>query len=272
MAPRTQLAIPTTSALPHSHRLHPGSHDVYRTLSRLTRSSLLELALDWLDGTNVQLCEPYLLDEEHDDDDSFVDAPYEPSQSIEELQEVYREYQSRKGTKREIIDRIVEGDWRRGLTLYQLAMAETRYLIDHPTSQRWNALKLSKKGDAEDTTDEDLQRDRQDHLPRFHAHTFLLNLQREISSITKAHHYLTRPQMLPVTLLRIFLYDSPYNTQRSVTDASMPKQGLSDSMKSIFVVFPDGSPSVYVSLPTAAVQASGAEGRSLQKIVIEVSR
>ncbi|KAK3045038.1 hypothetical protein LTS18_014728, partial [Coniosporium uncinatum] len=239
------------------------------TLSRLTRSSILALALEWLDSANVQLCEPYLLDEEHGDGDGYIDAPYDPTQSIEELREVYQEYQARKGTKREIIDRIIEGDWRHGLTLYQLAMAETRYLIDHPTSQRWNALKLIKKGSEEDTTDEDLQVDKHDYLPRFHAQTFLLNLQREISSITKAHHYLTRPQSLPVTLLRIFLHHSPYNTQRSVIDATMPKQGLSEGMRSIFIVFPDGSPFVYVSLPTATIQAPGVEGRSLQRIVIE---
>lgn len=263
------MSVPSTAALPNSRRLHPRSHDVYKTLSRLSRPSILELVLEWLDDVNVELCEPYVFPNE---DDGNVDAPYHPAQSIQELKEIYQGYQARKGTKREVIDRIVEGDWRNGLTLYQLAMAETRYIIDHPTSQRWNALKLVRKGDCGNSMDADPQSEESERLPRFHAHTFLLNLQREISSITKAHYYLTQPKDLPVMLLRLFLHDSPYHTQRSLHEVTVPKQGPSDTMKSIFVVFPNASPHVYVSSPTAVVQHPGGEGRSLQRVIVEVCR
>ncbi|KAF1986596.1 CHL4-domain-containing protein, partial [Aulographum hederae CBS 113979] len=268
MAPRKQLSIPTTATLPHRHRLHPTSRDVYKTLSRLSRSSLIELAVEWLEDHNLDLCGPYMLTDEEDDGDGG-DAPYEPVQSVEELREIYQEFQDRKGTKREIVDRIMEGDWRQGVTLYQHAMAEARFLIDHPSSQRWNTLKLSKRGEKEEAPDEDIMDSKQGHLPRFHAHTFLLNLQRQISSMAKAHYYITRVKDLGVALLRVFILDSPYNTQRSLTEMVVPKSGATEGSKSIFLIFPDGSPFVYVSLASATAQVTGVEGRSLQKIVLE---
>lgn len=264
--------MPTTAPLPHGLRLSPSSRSVFKTLSRLSRASLISLALGWLEESNLALCMPYVVGDVEDEDDEDGTAPYGAAQSVEELREVYAELQARKGTKREIVDRIVEGDWRNGISMYQLAMAETRYLLDHASAQRWNALRLTRAGTKDDWT-HSIGDDGNDmsHLPRFHAQSFLLNLQREVAPVTRAHYYLSPVKSMPITLLRVYIHDSPYNTQRSLQDVSEFKQkGSGDGSNSIFVVFPDGSPYVYVSIASNQGQASGSESRSLRKVVLDV--
>lgn len=267
MAPRSRLAIPTNAPLPHTHRLPPASRDVSKALLRLSRPSLIDLALDWLKTANIPYCTPNLQAyvDEHDDDN----APYLPAHNVEELQELYEEFQARRGSKREIVDRIVEGDWRHGLTLYQLAMVETQYLIDHPTAQRWTALRLSKlkRSASGDITLPYPDNKSAVTLPRFHAPTFLINLQREISPIANAHYHLTRPSdpSLPLTFLRIFIHDSPYNTQRSLQTTTK----TSSSSRSLFLAFPDGAPYIYISLTSASSPISAHETQSLRKVIID---
>ena len=267
MAPRSKLAIPTGAPLPHTHRLPPASRDVFKTLLRLSRPSLINLALDWLKDTNTPYCNPFL--QAYADEQDDENAPYLPAQSIEDLRELYEELQARRGSKREIIDRIVEGDWRHGLTLYQLAMAETRYLIDYPTAQRWTALHFSKlkAGTSGDASLSYVNNNSIATLPRFHAPTFLTNLQREISPITKAHYHLTRPSdpSLPLTFLRIYIHDSPYNTQRSLQTTSK----ASSSSRSLFLAFPDGAPYIYISLTTSSSPTSANETQCLRKVIID---
>lgn len=268
MSSRRTLSVPTNAALPHTLRLSATSPDVSKTLSRLSRQSLLELVQEWLDSKHREYCQPYLARGSDQDDEE--DAPYTPATSEEEIIEAYNELKARKGGKREVVDRILEGDWKHGITLYQLAMAETRHLLDHPTSLRWNALQLSKvTGSGPSSTDDSVEvidEGALTTLPRFHATTFLLNLQKEVAPVTKAHYYITRIRKFGISLLRVHIHDSPYN--HPVTGAPT---GASDGSKSVFLVFPDGSPYVYVSLATNLGQTVGIEGRSLRKVVVDVS-
>ncbi|KAL9095711.1 MAG: hypothetical protein Q9165_002143 [Trypethelium subeluteriae] len=268
MAPRSRLAIPTNAPLPHTHRLPPASRDVLKTLLRLSRPSLINLALEWLRDANRPFCTPFL--QAYTDDQEEENAPYLSAHSIEELTEIYEELQVRKGTKREVVDRIVEGDWRHGLTLYQLAMAEAQYLFDHPTAQRWTALRLSKlkPSTSQDTTLSHTENTPTAILPRFHAPTFLNNLQREISPIVKAHYHLTRPSdpSLPLTFLRIYIHDSPYNTQRSLQSTS---NKASPASRTLFLAFPDGAPYIYVSHTSSSASTSTNESHSLRKAIID---
>ncbi|EOD44616.1 CHL4 domain-containing protein [Neofusicoccum parvum] len=201
---RRTLSVPTNAALPHTQRMPATSPDVSKTLSRLSRQSLLELVLEWLDKKNRDYCQPFLARGPDDDEDG--DAPYTAATSEEEVIEAYKELKARKGGKREVVDRILEGDWKHGITLYQLAMAETRYLLDHPNSLRWNALQLSKVtgsgGTSADDSVEVIDESAATSLPRFHATTFVLNLQKEVAPVTKAHYYITRVKAFGISLLR----------------------------------------------------------------------
>ena len=266
MAPRVSLAAPTIAALQNSSVVPATSPAVSKTITKLSRPSLISLALQWLSPKYHQTCVPYLAGDGDDEDEGI----YSAAQSLEELREVYRELQKRKGGKREVVDRVVEGDWRHGLSLQQLAMADVQYLWDHPTAQRWTALKLvriqssegSDSGYGTESTAGDL-----DHLPRFHAATFMQNVQREVNPVVKAHYYLTRADAMPITLLRIYIHDSPYGNQRSVADSA--HIGLLEGSKTVYVAFPDNTSFVYVSLVSTPGQTSGGDGKSLRKIILE---
>jgi central kinetochore subunit Mis15/CHL4 len=263
MAPKSRgrLAVPTTKPLADSLRLPSSNSHVFKTLSRLSRSSLLSLASEWCSTENLESCGPYILGEDEEEDD---EAPYMAAQSLSAVEGLYNEeLPARKGSKREVVDHVLEGDWRHGISLRQLAMAETQYILDHPTSTRWTAMRLLRRGDSEDSNSP------RDHLPRFHGQTFLRNLQKEIAPVSKAHYYLARPKSHPITLLRIYLHESPYNTQKSFQAVSSLHKAGSENGKSIFIIFPDGTPFVYVSVASAGAQLIDTDSRSLQKFAIE---
>lgn len=266
MSSRAKLSIPTNASIPDARRLPTSNSDVHKALSRLSRASLIRLALQWLQNSNISRCAPFLTANEIEDDAAADDAPWLAAQSVEELREAYEEQQARKGGKREIIDRILEGDWRHGISLYQLAMAETMYLQEKSTSQKWHALRLVPVQDNED----DAESSTEGRLPHIQRQAFLQSLQREIGPLAKAHYYLTRNEEKTYTLLRILLFDLPYNTQRALTSATSSKRSASETTKSIFVVFPDATPFVYVSVPTTVATSAASESRSLQKLVIDV--
>ena len=240
MAPkRAPLAVPTSFPLRDALRIPSASPSLLKCLLRLSRASLLTLVLEWLEESNLRSCKPYLQyisDDENEEEEE--EGPYPPAQSVEELRELYEELLDRKGGKREIIDRILEGDWRHGLSLRQLAMLDMRWLNDdnHPTTLRWTALSLtcttpSKRG-------EELPQ-----LPRISPTTMLLNLQREIGGLMKAHYHIHRFKDMPLTLLRIAVADTPYNTSSQHTLIHAMQ------MQPLFVAFPDNAPYIYISAP-----------------------
>jgi len=262
------ITVPTTSALPPSQRVPSTSPAVFRILNKLSRSSLISLALDWLDDRNQILSAPYLVDEQGEEDAQDL---YPAAHSLEELREYYTDLQSRKGGKRDVIDRIIEGDWRDGLSLYQLAMADMQHLYDHPTSQKWTALKVVqlKNGEGHEETEKTTELP---SLPRFHPPTFLQNLQREVLPDVKAHYNLDRPKSLPMLLLRIYILDSPYNTSLALLSSNL---STVDSSKTIYIAFPDASPHVFVSLTTSAPSLTpsnintASDTRSLRKLLLD---
>lgn len=200
------------------------------------------------------------MEEETEDD---VQDLYPPATSLDALREIYTELQSAKGSKRDVIDRIVEGDWRDGITLYQLAMADMQYLYDHPTSQKWTALKVTRlENDTPNTNT------KPHSIPRFHPATFLRNLQSEILPDVKAHYNLDRHKSLPLLILRVFIVESPYNTSLALSQ----KQTF-DLSKTFYIAFPDDSPFVYVSLTTTSQPpgqpVSRADNKSLRRLTLE---
>lgn len=270
MAP---ISIPTTSRLPSSLRLDVASPIVQKTLNRLSRSSLLSISLDWLDESNQSLSAPYLLREGEDEDDDDQDDFHPPAQSLAELRELYADMQTRKGSKREVVDRILEGDWRRGLSLYQLAMADFQYLYDHPTSQKWSAYRIvplrTPSGDAD--AEEALKVDKESLVvPRFHPSSFLQNLQAQVLPDVKAHYNFERFKDLPVLLLRIFILDSPYNTNLAATASGGDNlSASSEASRSVYVAFPDASPHVFISKSQTVGPVTAGESRSLRTLIIQ---
>jgi central kinetochore subunit Mis15/CHL4 len=254
---------PDYKNIPHSHRLPVNHREVQRTFTKLSRQSLVSLAQQWLSKKNRDFCKPYLLSDRIDVEDEGDEELYEPAQSYEELQETYRELASRKGGRREVLDRILEGDWRTGISMYQLATAEIQYLLDHPNSLRWTAKRLTKIANARSAvTDMEVTND-SDHLPRFQAQTFMSNLARELTPLMKAHYLITRIKTSPMTILRVYIHDSPYSTEGSLA----VDINSADSAKSVFFVWPNGSPFVYSSLVTLTGQVVGDDGRHLRDIV-----
>lgn len=234
------LSVPTSSALPPAQRLPSSSPAVFRILNRLSRQTLLSLVLDWLDGRNQGLCAPYLQEDEEDED---VESDlYPPAQSLEELREYYTELQGQKGSRKDVVDRIIEGDWRNGVSLYQLAMADMQYLYDHPSAQRWTSFKVVQHSNSSaDSKTTELP-----SMPRFHPPTFLENLQKETLPDVKVHYNLDSPAHLPLTILRIFLLSSPYNTSLALRDGT--KSQSADGTRTVYIAFPTASPHVFFSL------------------------
>ncbi|OJD18393.1 hypothetical protein AJ78_01573 [Emergomyces pasteurianus Ep9510] len=243
MARHVAVRAPTAASLPDSLRIPSTTFSLIKAFGKLSRSSLLDLVFQWLDDKNFKSFPPYLglhsvanfVEDEED-----LNA-YPPASSVEELRGIYEDLRNRKGGKREVIDRILEGDWRHGISLRQLAMVDMRYIEDHPVGLRWTALQLaplkansspSQSGGGNTSTTA---------LPRFHASTFLRSIQREISPLVKAHYHICRSKTLPMTFVRIFVVDSPYQ---------QPRQSpyiYTDASRVIYLAFPDSTPYIYSS-------------------------
>jgi len=266
----SRISIPTTGRLPSSLRIDPSNPAASKILNRLSRASLLSITLDWLDDDNQALAAPYLLEDDEDEDDFNP-----PVESLSALRELYTDLQARKGAKREVLDRIMEGDWRHGLSLYQLAMADLQYLYDHPLSQKWTAYRIvplkPRSPDADDDDEPPVADKESLVIPRFHPSTFLNTLQAQLLPDVKAHYNFDRHRTLPLLLLRIFILDSPYNTTLSLSAATTV--ATFDTSRTVYIAFPDASPHIFISKPQSAGaapgQAAGGESKSLRALIVE---
>lgn len=279
MAPR--ISIPTSAPLPATLRLDPTNTAVRKTLNRLSRPALLTLVLDWLDEANVPLCAPYLRAPHEDDEAEDPLDLNAPMSSLEDLRELYSDMLERKtGSKSELLDRILEGDWRRGLTMYQLSMADLQHLYDHPQSLAWTAyrivpLKTPTPQQAEED-DGPLDLDAESlAIPRLHPSTFLQTLQSQVLPDVKAYCNFDRPKNMSLLILRIFILDSPYNTNLATSTASAGSDKRAatamafDTSRTIYIGFPDGAPYVYISKSQSVGQATTGETRSLRALIVD---
>ena len=291
---KTILRAPTNASLPNNLLIPSTTPSLVKTLSKLPRSTLLNLALEWLDDSKKTpfFFQPFLERDLHRPNDTNIDTiddydetnPYPAATSVDEVKRIYHDLQERKGSKREVIDRILEGDWRQGITLRQLAMIDMRYMDEHPSRLRWTALELTRIGmesESESNKAGGIADFFSGCLPRISMSTFLENIQLEISPLVKAHYYLSRSSSLPITFLRIFVTDSPYQYPRQSPDI------FTDGSKIVYVAFPDSSPYIYTSFASfppsssssssssstggskAAISATVTDTRNLRRIVVE---
>jgi central kinetochore subunit Mis15/CHL4 len=246
--------IPSTEALSDSIRLSSTHPRVFKTLSVLSRAALLDLATEWSSPEHRPSCGPYIngdLDQEADEN-----CPWTAATTYDELLDLYRdELSARKGSKRELLDRILEGDWRHGVSLKQLAMAESRSVLDNSGARRWTAFEIYNKS---------LPTKSKKHAsspikhPKFNPATFIISLHRHISALAKAHYYVSQQEDKSLTLVRVALFDTPYSTSLHINT-------------SVFLIFPTGAPSfVYVSRPSSTASLNlEAETSSLLAFVVK---
>ncbi|ROT43495.1 CHL4-domain-containing protein [Sodiomyces alkalinus F11] len=264
----SRLSVPTSGRLSPTVRISNSTVVVQKVINRLSRQALLSLALDWMDEPNRALCAPLLQD--YDDPNDF----YPPVSSLAKLRELYRDMETRKGSKKEVSDRILEGDWRHGLSLYQLAMADVRYLHEHPTWQKWMVYRilplainpdLDTEADASEVDHESLS------VSRLHPSSFLKNLQSQVLPDTKAHYHLHRLPELRLLLIRVFLIDTPYsNNLPSGNGSSSADATHADTSRTLYIVFPDGAPFVYISkIQGASASSGGADSKLFRNLVTD---
>jgi central kinetochore subunit Mis15/CHL4 len=268
-------SIPIKSRLSPSLRIDPANATVQKILNRLSRQSLLALALDWLEDAQG-LSTPFLRrrhSDQDEDEGEDEDAFYPLARSRSELRTRYSDMQTEKGSRRDVIDRVIEADWKHGLTLYQLAMADFRYLCDHPAAQKWTAYRILPlmSTTTEDGEGQSLKVDKESlTIPRFHPGTFVKNLQDQILPDVKAHYYFGRVKDLAMEILRIFILDSPYNTDLALDAGGSDRSAVSfDSSRTIFIAFPDASPFIYISKSQTIGPPEQGESRSLRSLVVE---
>ena len=259
MAPRSSVRVrvrpPTTASIPSSYKIPSTTRSLVRSLSRLSRNSLIDLALEWLQWRNQVACAPYLSANRDAEEEAEEDYLHTPADTIEDLRELYSNLRNEPGTKRDVVDRLLDGDWRRGFTLQQLAMVDFHHLQHQPASLKWTALKLvpltSATKEASDSLKPHRQQQTQDPFPRMHPSAFLQALQHHISPLVKAHYHLHRmPSPHNLTILRIYVADTPYDTPMSSTQAH-----FTDAARTLYLAFPDTCPYIYV-----AVSGSGGGG------------
>ncbi|KAJ5875704.1 uncharacterized protein N7473_013051 [Penicillium subrubescens] len=268
MARAKTLRAPTTASLPNNLRIPSTTPSLAKSLGKHSRQALLDLALLWLDDRNITFFPPYLQSNARNDTNDEETLPYPAAETIEDIRQAYIDLQDRKGAKREVLERILEGDWRHGITLRQLAMADLRYMDDHPSSLRWTALELSRIDARQKKSIDTPMPDWSTSIPRAQAATFVRALQQEISPLVKAHFHLSRSSTLPLTFLRIFILDTPYQTPRQTPEV------FADSSRVIYVAFPDSCPFIYTSVSTStgskaapSTSSVATDPRSLQRLV-----
>lgn len=266
-----RFSIPTTARLPSSLRVDASKPSIIKSLNRLSRESLIALVLDWLDDDSIPNAFPYL--DRRDEDGEDTDDIYPPCRSVDDLRQLYADMQQQKGSKRDVVSRVVEGDWRHGLSLYQLAMVDLAYFEQNPTSQKWSAYQILplKQSFQSEQEEEVPQIDRENlAIPRFHPSTFLQNLQSQVLPDVKAHYHFHRPKGLPVLLLRIFVVDSPYNTSLALSGRDPSGTAASfDSSRTVYLAFPDGSPALYITKSQSTGPAGLGESKSLQRLIVK---
>ncbi|KAJ5081491.1 hypothetical protein NUU61_009755 [Penicillium alfredii] len=258
MARPKTVRAPTTASLPNNLRIPSTTPSLVKTLGKLSRQALLDLALLWLDDRNLAAFPPYLQHEEADGPNDQETLPYPAAETVEEVRQAYEDYQERKGGKREVLEHILEGDWRHGITLRQLAMADLRYMDDHPASLRWTALELTRTR-------------RLVWMRSAHA-------SGDFCESSPAGNLSSCQGALSPRSLSRSTPDISSNLGRGLAISSSPTtpETFTDSSRVIYVAFPDSCPFIYTSIaastgskPAVSTNAAGTDPRSLQRLVRE---
>ena len=257
MGHRKRVRAPTSVPILDSVRVPSTTQSLVKCLSRLSKDTLIDLALEWLQEENRVACEPYLACNRTTDENEEEDYLWEPAGSVEELR---LEYNRMKADfliyRRHVVDRILDGDWRRGLSLYQIATLDTCYLSENDNALRWTALRIvpcDKEESGSEIRPVKKRRPNPAPYPTLSPTTFLRNLQTGVAPLVKAHYSLQRTKSHPdLSIIRICITESPYGNPLPPSKAS---NVYTDFTRLIFIALPDSCPFIYISVAGQAGSA-----------------
>ncbi|KIX96269.1 uncharacterized protein Z520_08047 [Fonsecaea multimorphosa CBS 102226] len=248
-----------------------------KSLNRLPKETILELALTWLEENHT--CAPYLRNNRTGFEADEEDYLHTPADSIEELRQLYDDLKKdvAKAAKRDIIDRIVDGDWRRGLSLHQHAMIDFAALEQNDNALRWSALRVvpleveeQEKGLLDDDDSHHPKKRRKlSHrheavgapYPQISPQAFLSALKAEISPLVKAHYHLHRmPPPYQLTILRLYITPNSAFAPRRSKIPTRAKHAT-DAGRIMYIALPDSCPYIYISI-SGSPSSSSSNGRS----------
>ncbi|RPB05177.1 CHL4-domain-containing protein [Choiromyces venosus 120613-1] len=263
----------TANALPDILRI-AYTPPARRLLSRLSKASLVELSLGWLGSTKVNLTRVEDDDEEVDEEDEELD--------MEVVRGIYEGFGRNKSVRaKEVVERIVEHEWRDGLTLGMVAELDFRCwalptipgwrriwadekeidLLDHPSNQKWTSAQLYPLSKPTTTTTTSTSK------TTFHPKTFAHTLSTLLRPLVSPHYYITHHPSLPIHMLRIQLHPSS-SSSPTTTTLTLPAN------KQIFwLAFPESTDGyVFHTLPSTTTTTSSSPssaGTALPEIVRE---
>jgi central kinetochore subunit Mis15/CHL4 len=254
-----------------------------KSLCRLTATQLTDLALHWL-AQPTAASEPYLRSNRSLDESDEEDYLFPPARSLSELKAIWKNLSldidshgvgKQKHNKQYLIDRIVDGDWRRGLSLYQHATIDFAFLSTHDTALRWTGLKIVPlEHDAESEAPEEPPSKKQKithtkttHLlyPTISPTTFVSALRTQVSPIVKAHYQLTHLGGIYNELPIVRLYLTPEKAF-APHQSNIPRNArlATDSGRTIYIALPRSSPHVYIAVSGTAPATAAASQQAKQ--------
>lgn len=234
---------------------------IAKKLNRLSRDKLVQLCVSWSKSSK---CSPYLASNRNNVEVEEEDYLHEPAHSRGELKGIYHDFTDcdsdlYKLSKKDIVDRIVDGDWRRGITHQQLAEIDFATLEENESSMRWTAVKLVPLAEndnkdvhpAKKRKINHEQRPAASHYPSKSVAAFVRDLKKHISPLVKAHYHIHRLTALRLSIIRLYMQpDAPF----APLSTNVPRQNRSavDASRTIYIVLPDSCPYVYLSVAGAA--------------------
>lgn len=250
---------------------------IAKSLSQISRDKLLELCISW---TKSSKCDPYLASSRNILEAVEEDYLHEPIKSCKELSSLYKSLRHDNDlpdlagwSKRDIIDRILEGDWRRGLSHHQLASIDFAKLEEDDSSLRWTALKTVPLENEHVQPRQSRQLKRQRlaplgdsrlaHYPETKVGIFVQSLKQHISPVVKAHYHVHRFEPYRVSVVRLQIQQ---NMPFAPLSANVPCHGrvASEASRCVYIALPDSCPYVYVSI-SGANTAGRRKGHSKEK-------
>ncbi|KAL7275411.1 chromosome loss-related protein [Rhizina undulata] len=214
-------ALPNAQLIAHSPQTR-------RLLTRLSKDSLLDLVLDsWLDPGKIDVWAPELRDEDADDED--------PGLTVEQIREIYEGYRKARGVRtKDVAERIVEKEWRKGLKVGMIAECDVRYLLDHPSTYKWTAALLHPLSETPNTSTP---------LPlHFSTVLFTHTLTSLLSPLLSLHYHSVSHPTLPLSLLRLQLHDQTTRpTPATPLQLPIPK-------RIFYLAFPHSSHHIFLTL------------------------
>lgn len=234
-----------------------------RQLKRLSRDRLLGLCLKWTRSSDSV---PYLKPNRHALEAQEEDYLYEPAESRKQLRNIYQEKpQASVGlaslSKNELVERIVHGDWQRGLSYEQLADVDFELLRQDDAKLRWSALELVPLEDSLPGHDEErsakrrkltcAQGDlRKTQYPSVHPVQFVKSLREHTSKLVKLHTKIEHLGQHDLSVVRLQIAPgTPFMPLSSNTPRS--RSISAERSGTIFVALPNSCPYIYVSVSSA---------------------